>query len=43
MNQDLGREASQIASGRRDARGLLAHDAARREDGDAVPSAGSPQ
>jgi hypothetical protein len=31
MNQDLVREASQIASGRRDARALLAHDAARRE------------
>jgi len=31
MNQDLVREASQIASGRRDARELLAHDAARRE------------
>ena len=30
MNQDLVREASQIASGRRDARVLLAHDAARR-------------
>jgi hypothetical protein len=39
MNQDLVREASQIASGRRDARVLLAHDAARREDTGAVPSA----
>jgi hypothetical protein len=31
MNKDLVREASQIASGRRDARVLLAHDAASRE------------
>jgi hypothetical protein len=38
MNQDLVREASQIASGRRDARVLLAHDAARREDTGGVPS-----
>jgi hypothetical protein len=30
MNQDLVREATQIASGRRDARELLRHDAARR-------------
>jgi hypothetical protein len=30
MNQDLVREATAIASGRRDARQLLRHDAARR-------------
>ncbi|MGA2757500.1 MAG: hypothetical protein ABSF58_09110 [Solirubrobacteraceae bacterium] len=43
MNQDLVREASQIASGRRDARVLLAHDAARREDTDGVASVGPSQ
>lgn len=38
MNQDLMREATQIASGRRGTGELLAHDAASREDGDGVPA-----
>jgi hypothetical protein len=42
MNQDLVREASQIASGRRDARALLAHDAARREGAGGVTQAPGP-
>jgi len=41
MNQDLVREATQIASGRRDARALLAHDAARREGENGVTQAPS--
>jgi hypothetical protein len=42
MNQDLVREATQIASGRRDARALLAHDAARREGEPGLTQAPSP-